>query len=278
MGPWGRFAVRLAVIVALLAVWQLVVSVGLVDEFYLSKPTVVFADLARLLAEPAVHQHLLVTSRELLVGLVVGAVAGVAAGLVMGAIPALYEATSPVIATLYTLPRLALLPLFVLWFGIGEGSKVALVVSLVFFSMLLNTYSGMRGVDRSLVDAVRLMGGGRWAVLREVTLPAIAPWLVAGLRISLVFAVTGSVVGEMMVSKEGLGFLLIQKSGTFDTAGVLAILVIVAVVANVLDVLFSAVEKRARRWSRDGTGGAAPAPRRLRSRSGGTRTMQGTAA
>jgi NitT/TauT family transport system permease protein len=246
---------RILAIAVVIGIWQLVAVSGLIDTFYISKPSLVATKLWDMLGQSDVQDGLKVTSEEVLLGLLIGCGSGILIGLGLGALPLLFDITSPIITTVYTLPRLALLPLFVLWFGIGEASKVALIVSLVFFSMLLNTYSGMRGIDRHLVDAVKLMGGRRRDVLRQVILPSITPWLVAGARISLVFAVTGAVVGEMMVSEAGLGYVLTQRSNAFDTTGVLAILVIVAIIANLLNAIFSWIELRATRWSRANAGG-----------------------
>ena len=246
---------RIVAIAVLICLWQLVSDTGVISSFYISKPTLVASHLRDLLGQHDFQNGLKVTSEEVLLGLLIGAASGIVVGLGLGALPILFDITSPIITTVYTLPRLALLPLFVLWFGIGEASKVALVVSLVFFSMLLNTYTGMRGIDLQLVDAIKLMGGRRRAVLRQVILPSILPWLVAGARISLIFAVTGAVVGEMMVSSAGLGYVLVQRSNAFDTSGVLAILVVVAVMANILNAVFTWIENRATRWGRAATGG-----------------------
>jgi NitT/TauT family transport system permease protein len=255
-------------ILALLALWQLVVEIGLVDPLYVSTPTKVAAEFVDLIGDGSTYPAIWVTTQELLIGLAIGSAAGIASGIVLGVKPYWNAVASPIIGTLYTMPRLALFPLFVLWFGLGMPSKIALVVSLVYFSMLLNTYAGVREVDRRLIDTVKLMGGGRWTVAREVIVPSILPWLLAGLRVSLVFAVTGAVIGEMLAGQEGLGYLITARGQIFDTPGMLALLAIVAIMAVLLNGAIGMLERWLTFWKdverADGT------PRRRRSRAGAT--------
>ena len=244
---------QVAVAVALLGLWELAAKAGWVSELFVSDPITVARTTWDLLGDGSTYGDLWVTTREILIGMVIGVVAGVVCGILLGLKPYAYRVVSPIIGTLYTLPRLALLPLFVLWFGLGQGSKIALVVSLVFFSMLLNTYSGVREIDPRLRDAVRLMGGGRGAVVKEVLIPATLPWILAGLRVSLVFAVTGAVIGEMMAGQSGLGYLITARGQLFDTKGLLALLVIVAALAIVLNALITMAENRLTFWKKSQT-------------------------
>src|SRR5262249_8327683 len=149
-------------------------------------------------------------------GFVLGSLAGIVIGFLLARWEWLYEATEPYIMALYSMPRVALAPLFVVWFGIGLASKVALAVSIVFFVMLINTYTGVINVDRTLVNSVRTMGGGEWFLTRKVLLPSTVPWILSGLRISIGFALIGAVVGEMIIAERGLGRLIAYRSGLFD--------------------------------------------------------------
>jgi NitT/TauT family transport system permease protein len=236
------------VIVAFLALWEIAAKAHWVSRLFVSDPVKVGKETWHLLLQAATYHQIWITAQEILLGMAIGVVAGVASGVALGVKPYAYKLVAPVVGTLYTLPRLALLPLFVLWFGLGQGSKVALVVSLVYFSMLLNTYSGVREIDQRLIDAVRLMGGGRWAVVKEVLVPATLPWILAGLRVSLVFAVTGAVIGEMMAGQDGLGYLITARGQLFDTTGLLALLVIVAILAIILNALITMAENRLTFW------------------------------
>jgi NitT/TauT family transport system permease protein len=236
---------------ALVGLWELAAELHWVNQLFVSNPGSVARSTWHLVTHATTYAAIWVTTQEILLGMLIGCVAGVATGVALGVYPYAYRVFSPIIGTLYTVPRLALLPLFVLWFGLDKSSKVALVVSLVYFSMLLNTYSGVREIDQRLVDAVRLMGGGRATILREVMLPSTMPWILAGLRVSLVFAVTGAVIGEMMAGSAGLGYLITARGQLFDTSGLLALLVIVAVITVVLNGAITALEKRLTFWKND---------------------------
>lgn len=262
VGPSGRrmtnvrqqaltFTSQVAVFVVVVAAWQIAVSTGFIQKFYISQPTDVLHKFWDDLSAGSLYDNLWVTTRELLYGLVVGGVTGTIVGFGLGASPRTYRAFSPLITTLYTLPRVALISLFILWFGVGPNSKVALVASLVFFSMLFNAYAGVRSIERKLIDNVRLLGGRRRDILRQIYLPGTAPWLFAGLRISLVFAVTGAVVGEMLASRNGLGYVLQQRTSLFDAKGTISMLVIIAILATLLSGVIGLVERYAVRWRDD---------------------------
>ena len=243
-----RTAWQIAVFVAVIAAWQLLVSTGVVEKFYISQPTDVIEKLREDLTTGDLYSNAWITLWEIILGMVIGGLGGTLVGFALGAVPRVYDAFSPFIVTLYTLPRVALISLFVLWFGIGSGSKIALVISLVFFSMLFNAYSGVRSIDPRLIDNLRLLGASRYTVIREIYVPGTAPWLFTGLRISLVFAVTGAVVGEMLASEAGLGHLLQQRTSLFDAQGIFSMLVLIAVLAMVLSGLVGIAERWAIRW------------------------------
>ncbi|SDH84125.1 NitT/TauT family transport system permease protein [Sinosporangium album] len=243
---------QILVFVVFLAAWEFAVSMGLVGEVLVSRPLKVWDKLVELAMSERLYSAAWVTTKEILVGLVLGTVLGVACGLVFALKPNIYKLFQPFVTTIYTVPRTALVGLFVIWFGLGEMSKIVLVVSLVFFSMLFNSYSGIANVDRNLVNAVRLMGGGNADVVRHVYLPSAVPWIFAGLRISLIFALTGAIVGEMLASRNGLGFLLQGYAALFDSAGVFAVLVIVAIFANCLSAVLNICERLMIRWKDDG--------------------------
>jgi len=245
----GLLLLQVATFVLVIVIWEVFVDLGWLSLFQVSKPSIVVQDLGEIITDPKFGLHIWYTLVEIVLGLLIGTVAGVAAGVLFAMLPFLYRVATPLITTIYTLPRVALVGLFIIWFGIGTDSKTALVVSLVFFSMLFNTHRGVTLIDRRLIDNVRLMGGGRWTVVRQVYLPGTMPWIFSGLRISLIFSVTGAVVGEMLGSLGGLGYLLANYQNAFDSAGMFAVLVLIAVFANVLNVIFGLAERRVLRWS-----------------------------
>ena len=160
-------------------------------------------------------------------------------------------ALEPYLAALYSLPRVALAPLFILWFGIGLLSKVMLAVSIVYFIMHYSVYSGVKNVDPDLINAVRTMGAKEGYLTRHIVLPSCVPFIFSGLRISLGMALIGTVIGEMIASQKGMGRLIAIASGNFDTTGLFSTFVMLAAMAMLLGALMKAVETRLQRWQQE---------------------------
>jgi NitT/TauT family transport system permease protein len=146
------------------------------------------------------------------------------------------------------MPKLALAPLFILWFGIGLASKVVLVASVAFFLILFSTAAGVRGADVRLVAMARVAGAGERSVARHVVWPGAVPYIFAGLKISLSYSIGAAVVGELISSNRGLGYLIQAASQDFDTATVFAALIAVTVLVMALNELVEAAERRVLRW------------------------------
>jgi NitT/TauT family transport system permease protein len=149
---------------------------------------------------------------------------------------------------LNAIPRVILAPLFVIWLGIGLGSKVALAFVLVAVLMFFAVYSGIREVDRRLIERVRTLGGSRWTLLREVYLPSVTAWVMGNLKVAVGFAFTGAVVGEFVASSRGLGYLLSFAQSTYNAALMLAIVLLIMAFVLILFVLAGRLERRLLRW------------------------------
>jgi NitT/TauT family transport system permease protein len=183
-----------------------------------------------------------------LLGLALGGIVGVILGLLLGAYPRVAAVIDPLLMGLNSLPRVALAPLFIIWFGIGLPSKVVLAFSLVVFPVIINAYQGVRGVDRDLVDVLRTMQASPWQIARLVTIPSTLPWIAAGLRIGLGMSLIGAVVGELVGSSRGVGYYVESAAANFDTTGVFAGLVILMVLTIALSELMKLAEARLFRW------------------------------
>jgi NitT/TauT family transport system permease protein len=142
----------------------------------------------------------------------------------------------------------ALIPLFILWFGIGFETKVIFTALLVFFPVFMNTLSGVRNVDNDLIDVIRVMGASRFDAVRKVFVPSALVWVFAGLRISAPYALIGAVVAEMFTSNKGLGYLISMTANQFDTAGVFAVLLVTTMLGLTLDLIVRTVEGHYLRW------------------------------
>ena len=238
---------RVALTVALLAVWE-VAATTVVSPFWVSQPTRVFARLGDLVQSGLLFWHVGATLEASMLGLVLGVVVGVAGGLLLGARPGVAAVVDPLLMGLNSLPRVALAPLFIIWFGIGLPSKVVLAFSLVVFPVLINTYQGVRNVDRDLVDVLRTMQASSAQIARRVTIPSTLPWIFAGLRIGLGMSLIGAVVGELVGSNRGLGYYIEERSNNFDTTGVFAGLVVLMLMTVALNELMKLVEAQLFRW------------------------------
>lgn len=239
----GRITVGLAVI----ALWQFA-SGRFVSEFWLSSPLAVLLAVGRLWTEASLANSLVATVVEALVGFAIGAAAGMVTGIVFGVNRTTARIFDPYLLGFYAMPRIALIPLFILWFGIGFETKVIFTALLVFFPIFMNTLSGVRGVDQDLIDALRVMGASRVNIIFKVLLPSALSWVFAGLRISVPYALIGAIVAEMFTSNVGLGYLISKTANEFDTAGLFATLGVTTLLAIALNYVVVLLEGHLLRW------------------------------
>lgn len=238
---------RLVLALMLLTAWE-VAATTVTTPFWISQPTRVLDRLIAIGTSGLLLMHVWATLQSALLGLALGGVVGVGLGLLLGAYPRVAAVVDPLVMGLNSLPRVALAPLFIIWFGIGLPSKVILAFSLVVFPVLINTYQGVRGVDPDLVDMLRTMRASPLQIARRVTIPSTLPWIVAGLRIGLGMSLIGAVVGELVGSNRGVGYYVEAAASNFDTTGVFAGLVTLIVMTIALNELSKLVEGRLFRW------------------------------
>jgi len=239
---------RIGLVAAFLLIWQGAVSLGLIDVFWISSPALVAEELWRLVTSGQLVTDVAMTVFEALIAFVVSSVLGVASGLLLARSPFWDEVLAPIIVVLNSLPRIALAPLIILWFGIGIAAKVVTAFTLIYFILLVNTLSGAKNVDNDILTIARLMGASRRDLLWKVTLPSALPWIFAGLNLGLTYSLLGVIVAEILASNQGLGYLIESSASTFNTAGVFAGLVTLAVVAWIFSTAMSQVEARLLRW------------------------------
>ena len=238
------------VLVAIVVVfaWQLLVDVKLLDPFFVSRPTEIARRIATWIVDGTLVRHLFVTVEESLLGLMVGAALGIASGFALGRAPTAARVFDPYIKMLNAVPRVVLAPLFLLWFGLGIWSKVALAVTLVFFVMFFSTYQGVRDADPVLIDNARMLGATERQLVRHVLVPSALTWIFSSLQTSLGFAMVGAVVGEYLGATHGLGYVISQAEGTFDTTGVFAGMTVLAFVVVIVSMAVSRLERWLLRW------------------------------
>ena len=243
-----RHAVALALPgVILLLFWQWA-SGRLIREIYVSRPTDIAARLWQLFATGEIWPSLLTTGQELALGYAFGVGGGVLAGVLLGRSPAAARIFEPYLMAFYGIPKIALAPLFIIWFGIGLWSKVALAGTMVFFLVFYNVYSGIRSVDRDLVNLARVLGATKRQLDRHVYLPAAAPYILLGMRMAIPYAVIGVIVGEFTSSIRGLGTYIAYASSTYDPAGVFAGIAILLAFVVTAGAFAGRLERRVLRW------------------------------
>ncbi|MCB1883002.1 MAG: ABC transporter permease subunit [Geminicoccaceae bacterium] len=242
---WVRQSLALLLLVAL---WEACSRAGLIDPFYAPPPSVVAATLYELFAGGSIWEHIAATFSAALLGLVGGLLLGALLGFGAAMAPLLADVLEPVMILLNAIPRVILAPLFIIWFGIDLGSKVALSLVLVAVLVFFSVYGGIREVDVRLVERVRTLGGGRGALLREVYVPSVTAWVMGSLKVAVGFAFTGAVVGEFVASSRGLGYLLSFAQSTYNAAQTLALIFIIMGFVLVLFALAGRLERRLLRW------------------------------
>ncbi|MGD0151921.1 MAG: ABC transporter permease [Xanthobacteraceae bacterium] len=239
---------RVAVIGTFLAVWQGAVGFGLIDSFWVSSPVLVSKELWQEIVSGDLIRNVGITVFEALIAFFISSALGIAAGLMLARSPFWDEVLAPLVLALNSLPRVALAPLIILWFGIGIVAKVVTAFTLVFFILLVNTLGGAKNVDTDILTIAQLMGASRRDILWKVTLPSALPWIFAGLNIGLTYALLGVIVAEILASNQGIGYVISSGAANFNTAAVFAGLVTLAVVAWLFSAVMRKVEARLLRW------------------------------
>jgi NitT/TauT family transport system permease protein len=229
--PWISSPILLLLF---LGIWQFVVSVVKVSPFILPAPAKVWASLVKMLGDEKVWAHVRVTLAEVLVGFGIALVVGTALGAVLGRVLWLERAVQPAMVAFQVVPKVAFIPIFVIWFGFGMTSKIIMAVILAFFPIMLNVMLGVRSVDRGHADVMRGLGASRWATFRDLELPSTLPYIFAGAEVGIVFAVIGAIVGEYLGGSEGLGYLVVASLNALDAPRLFAVIVLLAVLGSVL--------------------------------------------
>ena len=240
---------QLAAFVVVLAVWEAAGRAHMLNPLYAPSPSRVGAALVDLFSDGRIWPHLEATFSAALGGLALGIVVGIVLGVVAALVPFIAELLEPVMTVLNAIPRVILAPLFVIWLGIGLASKVALSFILVAVLIFFTVFTGIRQVDRRLIERVVTLGGDRWALVRHVYLPSVASWVLGNLKIAVGFAFTGACVGEFVAATEGLGYLLSFAQSTYNAALMFALILLILAVVLVIFGLAGRLEKHLLRWN-----------------------------
>lgn len=237
------------VILALLAVWEVASDLGLADARKLSRPSVIVALAWDWVRTGSIAPHLAITCYEVVVGYVAGTVLGMAVAFLFFFKPSVAALFEPLIGVLNAAPRAILAPFFVLIFGMGALSKIMLVILAVFIITLLNLFTGLRDVDRTVVDNARMLGADRADLVRHVYVPAALVWIVGAMRMSIGQAFTTAIVCELLGSTKGLGWIVAAGQSAVKPEWIMAGLLFASVVVVVIDlVILAPLERRGSHW------------------------------
>ncbi|MFF7710647.1 ABC transporter permease subunit [Pseudomonas sp. NPDC007930] len=237
-------------IVLFLAVWEALPRLGIVNPGYLSPPSAVLQSILELADSGALWKHLQASLLRSLAGLGIAIAAGVGLGLAMGWFARVESILDPILQLFRQTSALALFPVFILFLGIGEGSKIAIIFWASFWPILLSTVSGVKQVDTLLVQSALSMGANKRFLFLKVVLPAASPSIFTGIRLAGAYCITALVAAEMIGAHSGLGFLTLNSQEVFQIPSMYAGILLLAVVGLAMNALLALLERRFTRWRR----------------------------
>lgn len=246
MKRWERLIIGGIAAAGFLIVWELAMPMGWVKTVNVSRPSLVVQALRAIMGDQAFTTHVAVSLREFLIGFLLSAVVGVPFGVLIGRYRVLGMLLDPLITAVYTLPRMAILPVLMVWFGVAGGATTAVVFLSSVFPILVNAAVGVREVDPSWVKAVRSFGGGEWQVFTKVLLPGSVPQVVTGVRLGVGRALLGVIVGEMYVATAGVGAQISLYGNAFRMAELIALVTLVSLFGFIVVDLIRRLEARLR--------------------------------
>jgi ABC-type nitrate/sulfonate/bicarbonate transport system permease component len=249
---WRRSGVvtllRIGALSTFLAAWEIGSRVGFLDPLFASSPSLIIEKLVQMIADGSIWPHVLASANIAALGFGLSVAVGVPLGLVMGRSPTIRATLEPFTTALNASPQVAFLPLLIIWLGIGIASKVALVFLGSFIIMVINTETGVAQVDRRLIETARSFMANERQILMKIVLPAALPYIIAGMRLGVGRALVMVVVAEIYAASKGLGYLIFQAGGLYDTAQVFVGVLILAGAGVILNSFLRWLEKRLAPW------------------------------
>jgi NitT/TauT family transport system permease protein len=233
---------RALLIAAILGLWWYAAG-RWIDRESVSDPLAVIAALQSLIATGRLWPDLGQTVLEVLAGFLAGAAGGTLLASTFALAPSLERVLRPFLIAIYSIPKIALAPLIVMWFGLGIAPKIILAGAFVFFIVFMNTVAGIGSVNPHHVNIIRVMGAGRFTVLRKIVLPTAIPFLILGMRLAVPEAMVGAVIGEFISANRGLGYMVYSAANELNTAVSMAALVVLVVVVALADLGFGLIER-----------------------------------
>jgi NitT/TauT family transport system permease protein len=249
MRPRAETWIPPTTLVLLVLLWEAAVRGLGIADIILPAPSSVMRSFWFGFAGGVYPHHALITASQAILGFVIALASGLVVGTLVAELPLVERALYPLIVAFQAMPKVALAPLIIIWFGYGIGSKVVLAAVIAFFPILVNTMAGLKDCDAGKIDMMQALGANRWQIFRYVRFPNALPYIFAGMNVAAAFVVLGSVVGEFLGAREGLGTLILLANGNLDVAQVFAILIMLGVLGFSLFALIRAAQRRLLRWA-----------------------------
>ena len=234
-------------VASLPALWEIATR-SVIDPFFVSSPSRIAGSLFGEITDLGFYRDLYVSGIEMLLGFGLGSLAGIITGVLLARWEIVAKIIDPFLVALNSIPRMALAPLLIIWFGIDMTSKVMLAATLVFFITFFNTIGGIRSVDIRLCNVARVMGASEWQIFYKVMLPSASSWIVTSLKMALPFSLIGVIVGEFMASSKGIGYRLNSFTTTYNITGAMILILIIMVLMTLLNAVMNKFESRLLRW------------------------------
>ncbi len=239
--------------VVILVLWELATIVFSVRPYILPAPSTIALRVIKDLTGGEIFKHLPITLIEILIAFFVAIIAGVLIGTVVALVPLVERTVYPLVLALQTVPKVAVAPLFLIWFGFGIQSKIVTAALIAFFPIFINVVAGLKSVQPQRIQLMRALKAGRLKTFMSVRLPSMLPFLFAGLQIGLVFAIIGVIVSEFIGGTRGLGVLIIIRQGEVDTAGVFSVLIYLSVLGLVMSFILRGIARYYTFWEQHKT-------------------------
>jgi ABC-type nitrate/sulfonate/bicarbonate transport system permease component len=230
-----HFLMGTGVIVLFLILWESIGRLELVNPLFTSSPTRVVKAAIVLVREGTLLAHLVVSAKEFVLGYAAALFIGIPLGISLGWFKSVSASFGPIISAFYATPRVALMPLFIIWFGLGITSKIIVVLLSAIFPLIVNLQTGMTTIDPDLVKVAKSYGASRWQIFRSIALPASVPFMITGLRLAAGRGLLGVIVAEVFGGSQGIGYLIQYAGATFQTDKVFVGVAVVATTGIILD-------------------------------------------
>ena len=241
--PRDRWTTATATLLLIIAFWQFGTWAGFIPTLFLPSPFTIARTLWRLTMTGELWKHLSASLARLLTGWIIGTVFGVATGIAAGLWSATRSPIAAVVAALFPIPKIALVPLFIIWFGIGEGSKIATLGFGVFFPTVIATMGGVDNVPRGLIRMGQSFGLSTLTIIRAIVLPGAAPAILSGFRVTSSIAIVLLVAAEMIGAEQGIGAFVLSAGNLYDTDALMAGIVVLSMLGLTVAGLIGAVER-----------------------------------